>query len=128
MVTVPAPRQGIVLEVETSTVAGSGRGLFLRPTARRRGDVWQAGGSAFYGYDGKRFKDRLGDDNAAHRRDRAFASWRWRGWAQSSLDCRRCNCRLSGVALVVCRLVAVCPVAARGGVPSAVGLYEEAYP
>ena len=28
----------------------------------------------------------------------------------------------------VCRLVAVCPVAARGGVPSAVRLYEEAYP
>ena len=55
-------------------------------------------------------------------------SWRWRGWAQSCLEYRRCNCRLSGVALVVCRLVAVCPVAARGGVPSAVRLYEESYP
>ena len=46
--------------------------MFLRPAARRRGDVWQAGGSAFYGYDDGRFKDRLGDDDDAHRRDRAF--------------------------------------------------------
>ena len=30
---------------------GAGRGLFLRPAARRRCDVWQAGGSAFCGYD-----------------------------------------------------------------------------
>jgi len=30
-------------------VAGAGRGLFLRPAARRRCDVWQAGGSALVG-------------------------------------------------------------------------------
>ena len=70
MGTVPIPRQEIVLKVARPWPALGG--VFLRPAARRRGDVWQAGGSAFCGYDDGRFKDRLRDDDTAHRRDRAF--------------------------------------------------------
>ena len=67
MGTVPIPWQEIVLKVARPWPALGG--VFLRPAARRRGDVWQVGGSAFYGYDDGRFKDRFRDDDAAHRRD-----------------------------------------------------------